>query len=186
MMAGLANHLWQSTLVAALALLVTLALRRERARVRHAVWVAASLKFLIPFAALTSLGARFGWRPIVVAAVTPHEVIVNAGGGALPERAVRIVASQAAGISPLDTSGSVVVPALLVAAWIAGAVILLSLWAVRWRRISRIARSATPVTDGSVFVGQQLKSKFHFCLELLMRRQRITRDAQNRRTSLGK
>ena len=36
MMASLANHLWQSTLVAALAWLVTLALRRNRAGLRTA------------------------------------------------------------------------------------------------------------------------------------------------------
>jgi uncharacterized protein (TIGR03435 family) len=107
------------------------------------------LKFLIPFSALTSLGARLGWRPIVVASVTPHEVIVNAGGGALPERAVRIVASQAAGVSQLHTFGRLV-PDLLVGLWIAGAVVLLTAWAVRWRRISRIARSSTPTTEGVV------------------------------------
>jgi bla regulator protein BlaR1 len=149
MMAELANHLWQSTLVAALALLVTLALRRERAGVRYAVWLAASLKFLIPFSTLTSLGARFGWRPIVVASVTPHEVIVNAGGGGLAERAVRFVANQPPGVSPLHAVGRLL-PDLLVGVWAAGGVLLLATWAVRWRRISRIARSATPITDGVV------------------------------------
>ena len=56
-----ANHLWQSTLVAALAGLLTLAFRRNRAQVRYWLWLAASLKFLIPFAALTALGRQFGW-----------------------------------------------------------------------------------------------------------------------------
>jgi bla regulator protein blaR1 len=158
MMAELANHLWQSTLVAALALIVTLALRRERAGVRYGVWLAASLKFLIPFSALTSLGALFGWRPIVVASVTPHEVFVNAGGGALPERAVRIVANQPPGVSLLHTIGSML-PQLLVAVWIVGAVILLTAWAVRWRRISRIARSSPPMTDGAVL--EELRALEH-------------------------
>ena len=149
MMAELANHVWQSTLVAALALLVTLALRRERAGVRYAVWLAASLKFLIPFSAFTSLGAHFGWRPIVVASVTPHELIVNAGGGGLAERAVRLVANQPRGVSPLHTIG-LLLPDLLVGVWVAGAALLLATWVVRWRRISRIARSATPITGGVV------------------------------------
>jgi len=149
MIAGLANHLWQSTLVAALALLVTLALRRDRAGVRYAVWLTASLKFLIPFSALTSLGERFGWRPIVVASVTPHEVIVNTGGSGLAERAVRIVANQPPGVAPLHAIGRLL-PELLVGVWVAGAVVLLSTWAIRWRRISRIARSSTPMTDGPV------------------------------------
>ena len=66
MMAGLANHLWQSTVVACLAWLVTIALRRDRAGVRYGVWLAASLKFLIPFSMFTALGERFGVRPVVV------------------------------------------------------------------------------------------------------------------------
>ena len=41
-----ANHLWQSTLFAALAGLLTLAFRRNRAQVRYWLWLAASVKFL--------------------------------------------------------------------------------------------------------------------------------------------
>ena len=58
----LANHLWQSTLFAGAAGLLTLALRKNPARVRHWVWVAASLKFLIPFSLLVALGSNVGWR----------------------------------------------------------------------------------------------------------------------------
>lgn len=50
------NHLWQSTIFAACIGLLTLALRSNRASVRHWLWFAASLKFLIPFALLLSLG----------------------------------------------------------------------------------------------------------------------------------
>src|SRR5207244_1058213 len=57
-----ANHLWQSTLFAAIIALATLAFRRNRASVRHALWLAASMKFLVPFAALIALGGAFGAR----------------------------------------------------------------------------------------------------------------------------
>jgi hypothetical protein len=57
------NHLWQSTLFLAVAGVVTLALRNNRAEVRSWVWLAASVKFLIPFAALVAIGGEFGWRP---------------------------------------------------------------------------------------------------------------------------
>jgi hypothetical protein len=40
----IANHLWQSTLFVGAAGLVTLALRKNSARVRYWVWMAASLK----------------------------------------------------------------------------------------------------------------------------------------------
>ena len=45
---AIANHLWQSTLLAGVAGLLTLVLGNNRARVRHAAWLAASCKFLIP------------------------------------------------------------------------------------------------------------------------------------------
>ena len=44
-----ANHLWQSTLCAATVWLLTLALRKNHAAVRYWLWLAASVKFLIPF-----------------------------------------------------------------------------------------------------------------------------------------
>src|SRR5580693_5963099 len=62
MLAALFDHLWQSTLFAAFAGLLTLALRKNRARVRHWVWLAASCKFLIPLSALIALGGHFEWR----------------------------------------------------------------------------------------------------------------------------
>jgi hypothetical protein len=42
--------------------LLTLALRGNRAHVRHRLWVAASLKFLVPFSWFVSLGAQVEWR----------------------------------------------------------------------------------------------------------------------------
>jgi len=53
----LANHLWQSTLFAAAVWLLTLALRQSRAAVRCALWLVASVKFLIPFSLLVRTGS---------------------------------------------------------------------------------------------------------------------------------
>jgi bla regulator protein BlaR1 len=41
-----ANHLWQSTLFAAAAGLLTLAFRKNPAQTRYRLWLAASVKFL--------------------------------------------------------------------------------------------------------------------------------------------
>jgi bla regulator protein BlaR1 len=57
----LTNHLWQSTLFAGLTLLLTLAIRKNRASARYILWMAASVKFLLPFSLLISLGAQFHW-----------------------------------------------------------------------------------------------------------------------------
>src|ERR1700759_2899013 len=54
----LANHLWQSTLFAVVATVLSLALRRNHARVRYRLWLAASVKFLIPFSLLVGLGGH--------------------------------------------------------------------------------------------------------------------------------
>ena len=44
-----ANHLWQSTLFGVAAGLLSLVFRGNRASVRYGLWLAASLKFLVPF-----------------------------------------------------------------------------------------------------------------------------------------
>jgi len=51
-----ANHVWQSTLFAAAAGLLTLLLRVNRAEVRYWIWLAASVKFLIPCSILVDAG----------------------------------------------------------------------------------------------------------------------------------
>jgi bla regulator protein blaR1 len=65
-MTPLANHVWQSTLFAAMAWLLTLALEHNRAAVRYWLWFSASIKFLIPFSLLVSLGSRLPWRPAAI------------------------------------------------------------------------------------------------------------------------
>ena len=45
---AVANHLWQSTVFAIAIGVLAVAFGRYQARVRHGLWVAASLKFLVP------------------------------------------------------------------------------------------------------------------------------------------
>ena len=59
--AALGNHLWQSTLFAGTAGLLALTLRKNQARARYWVWLAASVKFLIPFSLLVEIGNRLAW-----------------------------------------------------------------------------------------------------------------------------
>ena len=59
--APIANHLWQSTLLALVAGLLTLTLTHHRAQLRYVLWLAASVKFLVPFGALVTLGRHGGW-----------------------------------------------------------------------------------------------------------------------------
>lgn len=59
----LTNHLWQSTIFLFAAVLLTLAFRKNRAQVRYWIWLSASLKFLVPFALLMSLGST-AWNDL--------------------------------------------------------------------------------------------------------------------------
>src|SRR5580704_6296401 len=61
---ALINHLWQSTAVALLAWLLTVVLRNNAARVRYAIWLFASIKFLVPFSLMTRIGAHWS-KPAV-------------------------------------------------------------------------------------------------------------------------
>ena len=74
---GIANHLWQSTLFAATAGLLTLLLRNNRAHVRFCVWLAASLKFLIPFSLLMLVGGLVGRHSVAMPAPARMPVIVQ-------------------------------------------------------------------------------------------------------------
>src|SRR5437016_10710850 len=60
----LANHLWQSTFFAALVALLTLSFKRNRAAARYGLWLAASAKFLVPFALLVNIGSEFKYQPV--------------------------------------------------------------------------------------------------------------------------
>jgi hypothetical protein len=73
----LANHLWQSTLFAGVAGLLTLALRKNPARVRHWVWVGASCKFLVPFSVLITLGSHVHWWTMSVSTQTNLSIALD-------------------------------------------------------------------------------------------------------------
>jgi uncharacterized protein (TIGR03435 family) len=71
------NHLWQSTIFAICIGLIALALRKNRASVRHWLWFAASVKFLIPLTILTYVGQQAERSsPPVVRVVAPavHQI----------------------------------------------------------------------------------------------------------------
>src|SRR5256885_1556664 len=63
MIGALTNHVWQSTLFAAAAGLMSLELRKNRAKFRFWLWFRASIKFLIPFSLLIGLGSHVHWAP---------------------------------------------------------------------------------------------------------------------------
>ena len=60
--------------------MLALAFRRHHAYVRHGVWLAASLKFLVPFALLVGAGSQGNSRPSRLTAATPIAQVVEVVG----------------------------------------------------------------------------------------------------------
>jgi bla regulator protein BlaR1 len=73
----IANHLWQSTLFAGIAGLLTLLLRNNRAHARYCLWLAASAKFLVPFSLLMLVGGLVGRHSVVLPVPTRVPAIVE-------------------------------------------------------------------------------------------------------------
>jgi bla regulator protein BlaR1 len=136
------DHLWQSTLVTAAIALLTLALRHTLAKTRYWIWFAASLKFLIPFAALTSVGARFGWRELRLPTPVEWMSAIEAAGQPFSTPLTDIV--------PRAMSVDVGLPLATMAAaiWGLGCATVLTVWLVRWRRVSAAVRAGAPITSG--------------------------------------
>jgi bla regulator protein blaR1 len=144
MMAALTNHLWQSTLFVVAAALVAAALRANGAHVRHRVWLAASLKFLVPFSLLLSLGSAL--PRFALAAPAP----VAAGAPALSvavDRLAQPFASDAfPPTAPIAPTQAVTnwVPLVLGDIWALGFLMVLALRLREWRRIRAALRQSIP------------------------------------------
>jgi bla regulator protein blaR1 len=65
------NHLWQSTVFAFAAGLLTVAFRKNRAPVRYWLWFSASFKFFVPFSLLMSFGSHLAWAPAAAKIAAP-------------------------------------------------------------------------------------------------------------------
>ena len=142
---ALGDHLWQSTVVVLAAALLTVMLRRNQAQIRYAVWLAASLKFLLPFSFLIALGSRFGWRHSSESAVGLYYAVEQIG-----EPFTRL-SSGTAGASLVPASQPIHWLPILLTAWLCGIATVLAIWTVRWLRIGATVRRAVPIKEGRVY-----------------------------------
>jgi bla regulator protein BlaR1 len=128
---ALANHLWQSTLFAIVAAAVSLNFRKNQAQVRYRLYLAASLKFLIPFSPLIRLGSHWA-RLDVTSDSEPVFYFV-----------VRTVSQ------PFDQAPSLrLFPWLILMLWLGGLAIVVGLWCVRWKRVAVAMRNSVPLRGG--------------------------------------
>lgn len=143
---AMANHLWQSTLFAVAAAVLTLALRKNQARVRYALWLAASIKFLIPFSLLISLGGHLAAPHRSASAQSGLYSMVEEIGQPFTRPVTSVVTTAAR--TTQATHHVPALPQVLAAAWLCGLVATVGLWWLRWRRLSGTIRDAVPVLQG--------------------------------------
>jgi bla regulator protein blaR1 len=139
----LGNHLWQSTLFAAVAGLLTLLLRKNSAGTRYWLWMAASLKFLLPFSLLVTIGSYASRRHSVANSTGDFYLVMDSVSQPFSHGSLS-VATHASALANLTQ----MLPAILAAVWLFGFVAVLYTWLARWRRISTAMRAAMPVQEG--------------------------------------
>lgn len=142
---AMGNHLWQSTLCLIIAGLLTLILRKNHARARYGLWLAASIKFLIPFSLLIGIGSHLA-RPRVLPPTEPGFFLAmqEVSQPFTPSARVISPVARSATFPNLDQ----LIPAILVAMWLCGFAVVLLIWYARWRRISAALREAAPLREG--------------------------------------
>lgn len=137
-LAPLANHLWQSTVCIGIIWLLTIALKKNRAAVRYWLWFAASVKFLIPFSALVTLGSWLSWRNVAPAVQAQWSLIADST--VQPFSAPSAPAQTASHHAPFSLSP------ILIAVWLCGVAVGIAIWLRWWTRMRRIRRNATPLS----------------------------------------
>lgn len=143
---AVANHLWQSTLFAAVVGLLALLLRKDQARLRYWLWLAASPKFLVPFALLVSLGSVFavaGFHNERQATACLEREQVSQP---FVRPAATLIPAAVPRVAPFGFTE--LLPALFVAVWLSGFLIVLFTWYIRGCRMSEVLASEIPLLDG--------------------------------------
>lgn len=141
MVAFIAVHLWQSTLLLVAAWVLALACRSNAAAIRYWIWFAASAKFLVPLALLQQFGDHLG-RSLPKPLPVDPSLIETANAMFIP--------SVARGAGIADGMPSHIV-AVVVAVWTLGAAMLCLRWIVQWRSIRSMLAPA-PHTSPQMYM----------------------------------
>jgi len=135
----------KSTVVLAIAWLITLLLRRQSAALRHLVWTAA-------FVAVLALPCFSLWLPAVripsVSSFAPAAALFKTTVALPLDTAATSLAPRSMSISPARPIGSRLRWRLwLLSLWAAGVTVALAQMLIAFRAMSRLRRRATPAAD---------------------------------------
>lgn len=131
------NHLWQSTIFAVAAGLLTLAFRKNRAQVRYWLWFSASFKFFVPFALLMSLGSHVEWAP---AAQTIAMPVVSSTMVQFTQPFPETVS-----FAPSTASAPDWIPMTILGVWASGFAVIALLRFRGWLRVRAAVRASSPL-----------------------------------------
>lgn len=137
-----AAHLVESTLCACVAALLALVLRRGPAATRYAVWLAASLKFLVPFSLLGLAGA-YGGSLVAPPDTTQGSVVVRWLGAAASWNVAHFTSSA---LPVVSMSRGVIF--MLVLLWTMGTLTVVTFRWRQWRAIRDLAQASVPLVEG--------------------------------------
>ena len=141
-------HLWQSTIVVALAAVLAWRLRHGSARIRYVIWLLASLKFFVPFSLLTLAGGTIGaWMPLAGARAV-------AAAGWLDAARPFLTLEANAPVDAVALSGASLT-AVALALWTMGAIAIFAWRSKEWLRLSRMLGAAAPLESGREFAALQ-------------------------------
>jgi bla regulator protein BlaR1 len=151
----ISNHLWQSTLFAVAVGLLTVALRRNQARIRYWLWFCASVKFFVPFTLLITFGSRLEWAP-TARQITPPAVSSAMGQISQPFSDFVLVAEPTAPSTRGDVGPFMV--AILALLWLAGTTALALTRFRLWRRVRAVVRTSTRCDVPGIPSGLEVRS----------------------------
>jgi len=133
MIDALLDHLWQSTLFAAVIGLLVPLFRSNSAAVRFWLWFAASVKFLIPLSIFAVLG-RYLLGPVIPDVTVRIISAIQPVAAPFAANAPVLAAPAAAHLMALD---------LATGAWALGGAAVLALWLLQGARLRMVLRQAT-------------------------------------------
>jgi bla regulator protein BlaR1 len=149
MIEPLINHLWQSTLFVLAAALLTLAFRKNGARVRFFIWLAASVKFLIPFSVFVWLGEYLRWE-------TAPSLPANSGLSILMSQIAEPTAVVAGNFARTASEGATFQRGwnawtILLSIWLLGSLALFCFRLFQWLSLVAIVKTSSPLEiDASI------------------------------------
>lgn len=143
---SIGNHIWQSTLVAVIVGLLTLTLRKNPAQARYRLWMAASVKFLLPFSVLIAMGSHLRSSDASPQANSGLSFVMREVGQPFKQPTTTVISPV---VLPTHfASLTDLLPSALLAMWLCGFLIVGFLRLLRWRRIYVGLRQAAPLQEG--------------------------------------